>query len=240
MMESLPLFLLSMDVIWPNATVPLTVFEPRYRVMIARALASRWEDDLRFGVVDHRLLEGLDQGEGTRATGWDRVFGVEAFILEQTLVMHEDGKSSFQARGDRVLRIHTLWEESVLEHPAASITSLRFGAESLYHANVTFVTDTVDDRKAAQEARKRIVKVLRGTFKLGLDELSSWLADELCSTKAPQSCEYSSSELSLMLSARLPLKLEEKQSLFRMRSPAKRLNYISHMLETGTGLAGMS
>ncbi len=94
----LPIFPLSV-VLFPGMPLPLHIFEPRYRLMIGRALQS----DKTFGVA--QMVEG---SEGHSET-WPASVGTTAEILE--VVPFADGRMNVQTVGGRRFRILSIREE---------------------------------------------------------------------------------------------------------------------------------
>lgn len=98
-MLRLPLFPLPV-VLFPDATMPLHIFEPRYRRMVARCL----EFDRRFGLLHH---DADDQGPFLNET--DRVGCVAEIERFQPL---PDGRSLIRIRGVHRFRIVEGLDES--------------------------------------------------------------------------------------------------------------------------------
>ena len=88
----LPLFPLH-TVLFPEATLPLQIFEPRYREMIGRCLAH----DEPFGVV--LILEGEEVGD----EAVPRRIGTEASIIAAQ--RHDDGRYDIVGEGRRRFEI---------------------------------------------------------------------------------------------------------------------------------------
>jgi len=91
--EPLPMFPLS-TVLLPGELLPLQVFEPRYRVMMAHCLERRPHV---FGVV--LIARGSEVGGGDTRTDVGTLARIEA------LVRSEDGRYGLTARGTRRLRV---------------------------------------------------------------------------------------------------------------------------------------
>lgn len=94
----LPIFPLGV-VLFPGMPLPLHIFEPRYRLMIGRALQS----DKTFGVA--QIIEGQEGASGT----WPATIGTTAEILEVT--PFADGRMNVQTIGGRRFRILSIREE---------------------------------------------------------------------------------------------------------------------------------
>lgn len=132
-MVQLPLFPLPV-VLFPGAAMPLHIFEPRYRRMVARCL----EFDRRFGLIHH---DADEQGPFLNET--DRVGCVAEIERFQPL---PDGRSLIRIRGVHRFRIVTGLDES---------------PEPYYEARVAPYEDLVHPRKdAIQAVRNRTLGLL--------------------------------------------------------------------------------
>ena len=100
----LPIFPLSV-VLFAGMPLPLHIFEPRYRLLIGRALQA----DKTFGVA--QIVEGEEGQDGT----WPASVGTTAEILE--VVPFADGRMNVQTVGGRRFRILSIREED--EHIVA-------------------------------------------------------------------------------------------------------------------------
>jgi Lon protease-like protein len=102
LIEPLPLFPLGV-VLFPGMVLPLHIFEPRYRLLMARRLDS----DPAFGVVLTRL--GREVGDQPET----HEVGTAATLLRA--VRYEDGRYDIAVRGGRRFRIHDgQWDEGYL------------------------------------------------------------------------------------------------------------------------------
>jgi len=130
--RTLPLFPLHV-VLFPGATLPLHIFEPRYRQMVAHCL----EADRRFGLVYHDPdRQGPFLGEKGRV-------GCTAHIARfQPL---PDGRSLIVAEGEERFRVAREMEV----------------AEMYYAAEVTALEEVAPDRCAAPERRRESVALFR-------------------------------------------------------------------------------
>ncbi len=97
-MIELPIFSLN-TVLFPGMPLPLHVFEPRYRLMMQRAM----ESDKLFGVA--LMSEGTEGFKNTRPVP----VGCAARILQ--LARLPDGRLNIQSEGTRRFQIHALREE---------------------------------------------------------------------------------------------------------------------------------
>ena len=92
MLRSIPLFPLGL-VLYPNERLPLHIFEPRYKEMVAYCE----EEDAPFGIV---LFD-----EGAMAQ-----VGCTAYI-ERTINRYEDGRLDILVRGDARFRVLSVYDE---------------------------------------------------------------------------------------------------------------------------------
>lgn len=96
----IPLFPLG-TVLVPGFVLPLHVFEPRYRRLVAD-LAERPADDRGFGVV--AIREGHEVGE----TGVKALHDVGTLALLRSVTPYPDGRSDLVTNGDARFRLHRL------------------------------------------------------------------------------------------------------------------------------------
>ena len=93
----IPLFPLG-TVLVPGFVLPLHVFEPRYRQLVAD-LSTRPEDDRGFGVV--AIREGHEVGD----TGVKAMYDVGTLALLRTVTPYPDGRSDLVTNGDARFRL---------------------------------------------------------------------------------------------------------------------------------------
>lgn len=98
----IPLFPLG-TVLVPGLVLPLHVFEPRYRRLVAD-LQARPDDDRGFGVV--AIREGHEVGE----TGVRALHDVGTLALLRGVTPYADGRSDLVTNGDARFRLHRLVE----------------------------------------------------------------------------------------------------------------------------------
>ena len=96
----IPLFPLG-TVLVPGLVLPLHVFEPRYRRLVAD-LQERPDDERGFGVV--AIREGHEVGE----TGARALHEVGTLALLRTVVPYPDGRSDLVTNGDARFRLLSL------------------------------------------------------------------------------------------------------------------------------------
>lgn len=93
----IPLFPLG-TVLVPGFVLPLHVFEPRYRQLVAD-LSTRPDDDRGFGVV--AIREGHEVGD----TGVKAMYDVGTLALLRTVTPYPDGRSDLVTNGDARFRL---------------------------------------------------------------------------------------------------------------------------------------
>lgn len=89
---NLPLFMLGETILMPGSSLPLHVFEPRYRLMIRRCL----EGTRRFGIVP--IINGKLASIGTTA------------LIEKHWIL-PDGRSLIATVGDTRFKVLSVWEQ---------------------------------------------------------------------------------------------------------------------------------
>jgi Lon protease-like protein len=102
MTAQLPLFPLS-SALFPGVDLPLQVFEPRYRALVAALLDLPADDIRQFGIVQLRSGHEAGQTPPRSALG---DFGTAAVIT--TVRQLPDGRYSLHTRGHRRFRLHTI------------------------------------------------------------------------------------------------------------------------------------
>lgn len=115
-------------VLFPGGLLPLHVFEPRYRAMVADCLAAEPHD---FGVV--LIARGSEVGGGETRTNVGTVAHIEA------LSRAEDGRYALLARGTRRLRVlrwlpddpYPVADVEVLDDSGAPATALEEAAAAV-------------------------------------------------------------------------------------------------------------
>ncbi|MBO9533258.1 MAG: LON peptidase substrate-binding domain-containing protein [Solirubrobacteraceae bacterium] len=147
MTDALPLFLLSTSAL-PGEEVPLHVFEPRYRALVAYCESTGSE----FGVL-------LEDDEGVREIGC-------AVAIEEIVERHDDGRIDLIARGTR--RFTLAGEVTEGAYPSADVTWLHDEP----------IDPHEDDDEDAEEAMRLFnqlaVRVTGDAPELGDDGLASF------------------------------------------------------------------
>ncbi|HSJ07718.1 MAG TPA: LON peptidase substrate-binding domain-containing protein [Longimicrobiales bacterium] len=140
-MRRLPLFVLPV-VLLPGATLPLHIFEPRYRRMAARCL----ESDRRFGVLYH------DSESAQPFVLEEGLVGCVAEILEFRPL--PDGRSLVLTRGEERFRVVDGIENE----------------EEYHEALVEEFVDAVAEDAALAAERRRVIALFRALVELTATE----------------------------------------------------------------------
>jgi uncharacterized protein len=206
---ALPIFPLPTVVLFPNVFLPLHIFEPRYRQMIADALAG----DRIIGMV--LLRPGYENDyEGTPAIYTTGCSGLITHVENL-----EDGKYNLVLRGLEKFRIHN--EEA----PAAG---------RLYRsAVITPVDDSMraGDRDELRSQRKTLQRLLQPLFSEGLSShLPEAMPDEDLVNALAQYLEFEPME-------KLAL-LEQQGALARCRAMVELLEMKAMIPGSGNGDPG--
>jgi Lon protease-like protein len=128
--QRIPLFPLGV-VLFPGAALPLHIFEPRYKQMIARCIGRREE----FGVVLVRG-ESAREGEEEQSSAIASV-GCTAEIVK-VVKRYEDGRMDILTMGQTAFRLKHLYED-----------------EPFFEGDVEFLDD--DARGAAPEIQRKLL-----------------------------------------------------------------------------------
>lgn len=104
----IPLFPLG-TVLVPGLVLPLHVFEPRYRRLVAD-LQERPDEERGFGVV--AIREGHEVGE----SGVTALHDVGTLALMRTVTPYPDGRSDLVTNGDARFRLHRLVDTGTPYH----------------------------------------------------------------------------------------------------------------------------
>ena len=153
----LPLFPLEQVVLFPGMSLPLRIFEERYKVMIGRCL----EEESEFGIV-------WVADDGLRSIGC-------ACEIAEVLERMPDGRMNLVARGTRPFRIEARQDE--LPYPAGTVEFLadpveepdpeaRDDAHAAYAELVEQATDRTPDR---EEIANMTAYEMAATVEFGLD-----------------------------------------------------------------------
>ncbi|HVW19370.1 MAG TPA: LON peptidase substrate-binding domain-containing protein [Solirubrobacteraceae bacterium] len=153
--DAFPLFPLGI-VALPHELVPLHIFEPRYRAMIARCL----DRELEFGIV----WSGED---GLRSTGC-------ACRIDSVLRRFEDGRMDILTRGTRPLRIHGSLDD--VPYPAGTVEFLDDKDEephpptvaAAHDAYAELVREVTDEEPDRERLESMDAYAMAATVELGL------------------------------------------------------------------------
>jgi Lon protease-like protein len=181
----IPLFPLNV-VLYPGATLPLHIFEPRYKLMVNHCIAHNRE----FGVI----LAG-DKGVAT--------VGCTAAIT-QKLRDYEDGRMDILTQGRTVFRALNLLHE-----------------KDYHEALVEFLSDAPEAPRESAEHQDE--GALLGLFQ----ECQTLIYGQLWVTSDVESFW----PLSFQMAARLPLELDEKQTLLEIRAETVRRSFLIERLK---------
>ncbi len=176
----IPLFPLNV-VLFPGMSLPLHIFEPRYRLMVKHCLSHK----LEFGVI-----LASEKGVAT--------IGCTTQIL-QTIKVHPSGEMDILTEGRAVFRAVDLLSEKE------------------YHEAIV---EYLPDGAAEPETQKE--DALMGSFQ----QCHSLLYNQLWSP-GPRDAHWPAS---YRMATRLPLELEEKQSLLEMRTEPERQDFLATWL----------
>ena len=156
LVRDFPLFPLGI-VALPNEYVPLHIFEPRYRTMIAECL----EQETEFGIV----WQGED---GAHEIGC-------ACIVTEVLERMDDGRMNIVTRGTRPFRV--VEEQHDFEYPAGTVEFLDdedeelddSAAESARGAYAELVEQATDRKLPPEELESMTAYAMAATVDFGLD-----------------------------------------------------------------------
>ena len=113
-----PLFLLGSLMLFPKESLSLHVFEPRYRLMIRRAM----EGSRRFGIVSYINNDLVEIGKEASNFASLPSLGTTAMIQNQTML--PDGRSLLSAVGEKRFRVKSLFNQD--GYVVARVSSLQF------------------------------------------------------------------------------------------------------------------
>jgi hypothetical protein len=150
----IPVFPLS-SLLVPGLVMPLHIFEPRYRQLIADIVDAP-EDERGFGIV--AIREGHETGvDGARA-----LYDVGTFASLREVSMHPDGRSDIVTVGTERFRVLRLVEgkpyaqaevEIVEELPGEADVALAAAALERFRAYRALLSDDDEDAELPDEPR---------------------------------------------------------------------------------------
>lgn len=212
--ETLPLFPLQ-TVLLPGTSLPLHVFEPRYRQLTADLLTGA-VPDRTFGVVALRspLLREVDDLDHVHTIGCTARLD-EAKPLP-------DGRYDLTTAGVRRFVLHDIDTRSApyLVGTVSRLDDLPLAGES-------------DDDEAAEEAASRLGDLARAAHRRYCD--AAW-PDE--GRRAPPS-DTDPATLSYLLAADCRLPLPDRQALLEQRAPLPRLREVCRLLNREAGFRSL-
>jgi Lon protease-like protein len=176
----IPLFPLNV-VLLPGSTLPLHIFEHRYRVMVRRCLS----EGIEFGII-----LATDKGVAT--------VGCTAAIT-QRLKEHSDGRCEILTEGRSVFRVVELLEE-----------------KEYREALVEYLAEDITPISKAELQQKE--GELLGVFQ----ECHALLYDQPWVTTSKEK----HGDISYRMAARLPLNLEERQTILEFRAEPERQDFL--------------
>ncbi|MCP2252263.1 hypothetical protein LY13_001002 [Prauserella aidingensis] len=212
--EALPLFPLQ-TVLLPGTSLPLHVFEPRYRQLTADLLTGA-VPDRTFGVVALRspLLREVDDLDHVHTIGC-------AARLEEAKPL-PDGRYDLTTTGMRRFVLHDIDTRSApyLIGTVSRLDDLPLAGES-------------DDDEAAEEAASRLGDLARAAHRRYCD--AAW-PDE--GRRTPPS-DTDPATLSYLLAADCRLPLTDRQALLEQRAPLPRLREVCRLLNREAGFRSL-
>jgi ATP-dependent Lon protease len=176
----IPLFPLNV-VLFPGSTLPLHIFEHRYRVMIRRCLS----EGLEFGII-----LATDKGVAT--------VGCTAAIT-QRLKEYSDGRCEILTVGRSIFRVVELLEE-----------------KEYREAIVEYLAEDITPSSKTELERKE------GELLSVFQECHALLYDQPWVTASKEKHEA----ISYRMAARLPLTLEERQTILEFRAEPERQDFL--------------
>lgn len=202
MSRTLPLFPLN-TVVFPGMTVPLHVFEDRYRALVEELLTEPDPAERLFGTV--AIREGFEVSEPYgESHGGQSLFRVGCLLQLTEVERNDDGSFDIVAVGRGRLRLATIVTDAA--YPAGEVELLG------------------DDHDAA--AAPEIVERARSLFERYRLQLSDLHGDDVLTGVLPQDPAF----LSWTLAATTLLPLPDRQTLLEADDTHLRLAMLSRML----------
>ncbi|CAA9363069.1 MAG: Uncharacterized protein, similar to the N-terminal domain of Lon protease [uncultured Nocardioidaceae bacterium] len=204
MRDHLPMFPLN-TVLYPGVTMPLHVFEDRYRALVHHLLTMPDKSARVFGIV--AIREGYEVG----SHGAQSVHRFGCVAQMTSVAPYPDGRFDIEVVGRQRMRL----ESMDISGPYLTGT-----VELLEDAGTTAGTSA-----GAAETRQEAVKAL-ATFHAYRTQLSELRGTEVMDGELPKDPTY----LSYGLAATCLLTLRERQSLLEVDSARERLILLRHAL----------
>lgn len=212
MTDAIPLFPLG-TVLFPGVVLPLHIFEPRYRALVAHLLRRPDEDDREFGVV--AIRRGTETGDHDDTSLYD--IGCSAQLRQVT--SHPDGRYDVVAVGRRRF--------TVLDVDTESAPYLQ--------ASVDWLPDQADpgDLRRAEA----LVPSVLAAFRRYLRELAEVAGPDALSPEAAQDqLPDDPAVLSHLVAASASLTVADRQKLLAEPDAAHRLRGELGLLRRETSL----
>ncbi len=197
----MPMFPLN-AVIYPGVSVPLHVFEDRYRALVHHLLRVEDPIDRVFGSV--AIREGYEVGEH----GTQSLFRIGCRVRMTQVQAHPDGTFDLVAVGLDRIRLDRL--ETGSQFPVGHV-------------------ELIDDDRARRprpvaESVTELARATFGAYRFALSELRS----DPFSGPLPRDAEF----LSWTLAACAPLPLSDRQALLETEDAAERLIMVTDLLRS--------
>ncbi|HET7388004.1 MAG TPA: LON peptidase substrate-binding domain-containing protein [Nocardioidaceae bacterium] len=199
--ERLPVFPLN-AVVFPGVSLPLHVFEGRYRSLVHDLLAVAEVEDRRFGVV--AIREGFEVGQHGMAS----VHRVGCVVTLDDVRPYPDGRFDIEVTGRRRMRIQSLQST----RPYLVAEAVVEPAEPVGRAESSGVAEAAERTRSTFEEYRRRLSTLRGS-----EVLDAPLPDE------PEALSY-------VLASVCLLTLAERQALLEAEDTLRRLLMLHHAL----------
>jgi Lon protease-like protein len=200
-LRRLPIFPLPNTVLIPGGYLPLHVFEPRYRALVADCLA-----DDRVMAVPLLVPEG-ELGSGPDPKGRPRVYRISGVGYIDAIQPLDDGCSNIVLKGMTRVRIV---EELVTEHPYRLVQA-----------------ETLDDRQDQREEQRLSARVLRQLARQLLTRLPDELGQQMIATMAEA---QDPGGLADLVGASVLLDPGQRQAFLEERSVARRLGVTTQVV----------
>lgn len=208
MTETIPLFPLA-TVLLPGASLPLHIFEPRYR-QLTTDLVKEIRPDRRFGVVATRPGWSTETGDHDQL---DHVREIGCAALLREVKRLPDGRFDIVTTGERRFRLH----------------SIDSTAAPYLLGEVEWLPDTEDDDKDA-ERRPMLMAAARAAHRRYCE--AAWKGGDW--SEPPDDADAAT--LSHLVAADCLLDIEDRQALLAETSPAKRLREVRRLLNREAGI----
>jgi Lon protease-like protein len=196
--EQLPLFPLN-TVVFPGVTLPLHVFEDRYRALVHHLLTIPDRSMRLFGIV--AIREGYEVGQPR--TAWTRALHRTGCVVQLTSVEHyQDGRFDIEVVGRRRMRLGGV-------DPSGSYLV----------GDVEMVSEGTGQRTPGSSDTAHEAARTLGTFEEYRRRLSDLRGSTVLDGVMPRDPEY----LSYVLGATCLLTLAERQALLETDSARERL-----------------